>query len=140
MRDFAVLPTSLRPTAFDPELPRLAASAALEADLALNDPEADIAFDALKQLFARLPNAFPTQGNGEQGPNALLDPLSQDLFRRALAKSINKNTTAKSFEELQRATESLLQAGRSAEAGSASLIDIRNFCVALSNYAAARVC
>lgn len=122
------------PSALDPELPRLAASAALEADLAICDPSSGSEFPALRRLFERLPEKLPDFNNSQTSLN-LLDPLSEDLFRRALSQSLSVKATSESFEQLRRATEALVDKAHGAQ--SQQLTEIRDFCLALSNYAAA---
>ena len=128
------------PLAHDPELPRLAASAALEADLALSDHNVGGEFVALRKLLGKLPiGAAATEATLVPVLDGF-DPLSQDLFRRAVAGA-NRGTSAKiSFGELRRAADILVSAqGRLSNIaeGKDFLVKVRDFCLALSNYAAA---
>lgn len=122
-------------SAMDPELPRLAASAALEADLALLDPSAHGDFTALGTLIDKLRSSGVLDA-AEHGPTGLVDPLSVDLFHRALVAS--NTECARTLRELRSVSEQI--AGRkSVDSGSmeSMLTDIRQFCIALSNHAAA---
>ena len=126
------------PYALDPDLPRLAASAALEADLALSDSGSLPQFDALRTLLARLQSTEETSV-GDQGMTNLVDPLSQDLVHRALARSIRCDTISQSLDELRRVTSILIKPNKPGESliSNTDLTEMRNFCIALSNYAAA---
>jgi hypothetical protein len=129
----------LLPPALDPELPRLAASAALEVDLLINNPTGEVSFKALKRLFDRLPET-PLSDSSDKVALGLIDPLSQDLYRKALARSLSDNVKTQSLVELKRATDALIQTrGEREEVKNQTvhLTDIRDFCLALSNYAAA---
>lgn len=140
MQDASLTASARRPlsAALDPDLPRLAASAALEADLAMKDPSAEIPFASLHKLLQRLQatkNSFIGQPNIANS----VDPLSDDLLRQALLRSSSKSNAASMLQELKTVTQSI-----SSSTGSSvgpfspeSLGGIRDFCIALSNYAAA---
>jgi hypothetical protein len=124
---------TLKLRALDPDLPMLAARAAMELDNYRSS--GDRGFFAVKQLSRRLRNSFQSQGAATH--KALLDSGTVTLLGRALNSSKwagDVSTIDQLSAELWEVAERL--EGVEGDPGQQPIEKIRDFCVALSECAA----
>jgi hypothetical protein len=129
------LPTaSIRLRALDPELPMLAAQAAMELDNYKSSGDTD--FDAVKILSQRLNNSFQNGGAAAVPRKALLDSSTVSLLGRALNYSSQAEKVS-TIDQLDKELWDLAQRLAKVEAAPADqpIEKIRDFCVALSECA-----
>jgi hypothetical protein len=127
--------TSARLRALDPDLPMLAARAAMELDNFKSTGET--AFTAVKDLSARLKNSFENGGSTSVPYKALLDSSTVTLVGRALNSSKwagNVSTIDQLSSELWDVAQRLEQV--EIAPAEQPIEKIRDFCVALSECAA----
>lgn len=130
------LPTcSLKLRALDPELPMLAARAAMELDNYKSSGEMD--FAAVKTLSLRLRNSFQNGGGAAVPCKALLDSSTVSLVGRAL----NSSSWAGKVSTIDQLSAELWDVAHRLEKVEAAPAEqpiekMRDFCVALSECAA----
>jgi len=123
---------SPRLRALDPDLPMLAAQAAME--LESFNSTGEVSFDAVRQLSLRLKNSFSLPSNA---PRALLDSSTVSLIGRALNSYLpteKVSTLDQLSSELWDVAERLDKVV--VDPTHQPIEDIRDFCVALSECAA----
>lgn len=132
--------------ALDPSLPLLAAQVAAEIDnviVAAKQGQASLPrIEALPQLANMLTDF---QGLDQQGTHirGMLDPITENVFLRAYQASFDgSKLTDNLAAATERLAESFSQAGQvgcaTTSASTETLTHLRDFCVALSNYAASK--
>ena len=124
--------------ALDPDLPLLAARAAVQLDrLIIKGSTGNEPMDALKELSAMLSGVrMKAQGGGCE--KELLDPFSVTILNRALVKS-SPEQPIKSESDFIEATQTLAKSLDTPSDNSLDVLkNIRNFCIHLSNYSSAQ--
>jgi len=121
--------------ALDPELPSLAASAAVELDLLIVGEVTRL--DAVQQLGARLQKSLVNPTEGQPARRLQVDTETETILGQAFTLSGDDPTTI--LNELVRRTEQLSKQLANANSGTvkADLEKQRAFCLALSQSAAA---
>ena len=137
--------TQLR--ALDPELPVLAARAAMQLDLALGafrqgTPTGSLRTDAINQLATMMSNVSTAMAGGAAA-RGLVDPLTANIVSRAYSDVSDEKL--KSWQDLEAAASKISKlfqrVGITQEQGNDPLENLkllRDFCVKLSEYAASK--
>jgi hypothetical protein len=126
---------SIRLRALDPELPMLAAQAAMELDNFKLSGITD--FAAVRILSLRLNNSFPSAGGAVVPRKALLDSSTVSLIGRALNSSSWTANKVSTIDQLDKELWEIAQRLAKVEAAPEEqpIEKIRDFCVALSESA-----
>ena len=127
--------------ALDPELPILAARAAMQLDcLIVRSQEGkehpNVRLDAVREL-AELVSHVGAETSHAHGVRSLMDPVTATVFSKAFSDT--SSTSLRSYSELSDAARNLSgMFTRINEEGCESLSLLRDFCVRLSSYAASQ--
>lgn len=134
--------------ALDPDLPILAARAAMQLDSAISVVRSGKfrslrtdAIDQLAKLLSNMSSAIAGE-SGDLASRSLMDPLTANIVSRAYSDASKANLT--SLGQLKSAAEKLsemLKKASSQQQGNdpvAALVLLRDFCVNLSEYAASK--
>ncbi len=131
--------------ALDPDLPIIAARAAMQLDLVIgsiqhNEQLGQLRTDAIKQLATMISNL---NGNAAGGLKCLVDPLTANLLSKAYSDA--SRAQLNSLQELEGAMKKLGQMLVEASTQEVPQQDpvraltlVRDFCVKLSEYAASK--
>jgi hypothetical protein len=127
--------SSIKLRALDPELPMLAAQAAMELDNYKSSGEID--FAAVKKLSLRLNNSFQSGVSAAEPRKALLDSGTVSLLGHAFNSS-SRTDKISTIDQLSKELWDVAQRLEKVEAAPAEqpIEKIRDFCVALSECAA----
>ncbi len=115
----------------DPEFAFIAANAAVEVDDIIHGREST--FDNVTRLSDLLKTSVIHEGPQGANLRSLMDPVSTDVFSRALSAS--RQHAVSSLNELATRTEELSEALAKVQDNEEMLEVLRDFCVALSKYA-----
>jgi hypothetical protein len=128
--------------ALDPRLPALAATAAVQLDNLLLRQKgvttAPAELDAVEDLARLLKAALVSGQSGDV--RALMDPITTSVFTSAYKES-HQGAQLQSLEDLSTVASQLLSEFLSVESAQQSeklLSSMRDFCIALSNFAASK--
>jgi len=119
----------------DPDLPFLAAEAAVDIDNLLSSRSEDLT--AIRRLAEQLKNSLKLRPLGEQ-PRSLMDPATLTVLGEAMLKVLHPFPPSK-FEDLLSEASKIAEELSNAEPTSnpKEMQKARNFCLALSRAAAA---
>jgi hypothetical protein len=132
--------------ALDPDLPIVAARAAVQLDAAIaiatgNARPTELRTDAIDQLAGMMTNI--TSSIAGPAAKSLVDPLTMNLVSRAYSDS--SHASLSSFNDLQEAAQTLskmfekVSGGKERGAELLKMLEtLRDFCIKLSEYAASK--
>src|SRR3972149_10414549 len=122
----------------EPQLSSIAVNAAIEIEKLLNE-EPSIGLENLNKLSELLSKNYdllPNTDNVAQGNTNFIDPVSSELFRRAINESFDQDVT--SHEELYTEAKKVIQNFQDfvndSNLDKSFLKSLRNFCLAISKY------
>ena len=126
--------------ALDPRLPRTAARAAVEFDWLIQAKHGTGTADRSRESIAFLAELLSGSiGGGQEGEKGFVDSGGLNLFAKAYNEA-NRNQPVNAHDELfsaiKQVTGALENARQNNEIDETVLARMRDFCVALSNYAA----
>lgn len=122
--------------ALNPDLPFLAANAALELDNILNDTASSLSY--VEKLERLLESSAREQKVAGGRTRLLVDPVSSNVLSRALVASHQSNPgTLQDLAEAISVLSGYIKKLRASNLAKDNIASLRDFCVALSTYASA---